>query len=261
MEGRAREAPADSAAPGAIRTYVIIFFVALLLGLAGGVALGVFAYPYPFLADIVATEKVDKPAPGQPERKVLARGTFVHANPADPIHYGKGRVTVYEGLLHLVPDFEVMPLGEILDPVIDRLATSAHRSVTQDVPADLPPIRIDAALLDRVVSNLLENAVKYSGDGAPIVVSARRDGDSMVAVTVEDGGPGVPTDQLGAIFDRFSQVEPSSSAGGSVGSSARRRWTSWLTGVRNVAPCSPVSTDSRPKSSKKRTHSATSVTP
>ena len=91
-----------------MRSYVITFFVALILGLVGGVALGVFVYPYVFLADIVATEKVDKPATGV-ERKVLARGTFVHANPSDPIHYGKGRVTVYEGLLHLEPDFEVGP--------------------------------------------------------------------------------------------------------------------------------------------------------
>jgi hypothetical protein len=41
--------------------------------------------------------------------KVLARGTFIHANPSDPIHYGKGRVTVHEGLLHLEGDFEVGP--------------------------------------------------------------------------------------------------------------------------------------------------------
>jgi hypothetical protein len=92
-----------------VRAYVITFVVALVLGLAGGVALGVFAYPYVFLADIVATEKVTPPAAGTPERKVLARGTFVHSNPSDPIHYGKGRVTVHEGLLHLEPDFEVGP--------------------------------------------------------------------------------------------------------------------------------------------------------
>ena len=93
-----------------MRAYVITFFVALVLGLAGGVALGIFVYPYIFLADIVATEKVPpKPADKQQERKVLARGTFIHANPSDPIHYGKGRVTVYEGLLHLEPDFEVGP--------------------------------------------------------------------------------------------------------------------------------------------------------
>jgi hypothetical protein len=91
-----------------VRAYVLTFLIAAALGLAGGVALGIFVYPYIFLADIVATEKVDKPATAV-ERKLLARGTFVHANPSDPIHYGKGKVTVYEGLLHLEPDFEVGP--------------------------------------------------------------------------------------------------------------------------------------------------------
>jgi hypothetical protein len=88
--------------------WLVVFAVGAGLGLAGGVALGIFVYPYLFLADIVATEKVDKPAAGV-ERKLLARGTFIHANPSDPIHYGKGRVTIYEGLLHLEPDFEVGP--------------------------------------------------------------------------------------------------------------------------------------------------------
>jgi hypothetical protein len=82
-----------------------IFVVGGALGLAGGFALGIFVYPYLFLADIVSQEKVESPA----TRKVLARGEFIHANAADPIHYGKGRVTVYEGLLHLEPDFEVGP--------------------------------------------------------------------------------------------------------------------------------------------------------
>ena len=92
-----------------MRSYVITFFVALVLGIAGGVALGVFVYPYVFLADVVATEKV-APAPANaPARKTLARGTFTHPNPSDPVHYGKGRVTVYEGLLFLEPDFEVGP--------------------------------------------------------------------------------------------------------------------------------------------------------
>ena len=92
-----------------MRSYVITFFVALVLGIAGGVALGIFVYPYVFLADVVATEKV-APAPANaPVRKTLARGTFTHPNPSDPIHYGKGRVTVYEGLLFLEPDFEVGP--------------------------------------------------------------------------------------------------------------------------------------------------------
>jgi electron transfer DM13 len=84
---------------------MLVFVVGGAFGLAGGFALGIFAYPYLFLADIVAQEKVEGTATG----KVLARGEFIHANPSDPIHYGKGKVTVYEGVLHLEPDFEVGP--------------------------------------------------------------------------------------------------------------------------------------------------------
>jgi hypothetical protein len=91
-----------------VKGFFISFAVGAVLGIAGGFALGIFVYPYVFLANIVATEKVPE-KPAGVERKVLARGTFIHANPADPIHYGKGRVTVYEGLLHLEPDFEVGP--------------------------------------------------------------------------------------------------------------------------------------------------------
>jgi len=91
-----------------VRGVLLSFIIGALLGVAGGVALGIFVYPYAFLTDIVAKEKVDKPA-GVEQRKVLARGTFIHPNPSDPIHYGKGRVTVYEGLLYLEPDFEVGP--------------------------------------------------------------------------------------------------------------------------------------------------------
>lgn len=84
---------------------ILVFAIGAVLGLAGGFALGIFVYPYIFLADIVASEKVEEPA----KRRLLARGTFIHANPSDPIHYGKGRVTIYEGLAHLEPDFEVGP--------------------------------------------------------------------------------------------------------------------------------------------------------
>ena len=73
-----------------------IFVIGGLLGLAAGFALGIFVYPYIFLADIVATEKVEQSA----AKKVVARGTVIHANPSDPIHSGKGGVTVYEDLAH-----------------------------------------------------------------------------------------------------------------------------------------------------------------
>ncbi len=42
-------------------------------------------------------------------KKVVAKGMFIHANPKDPIHYGKGGVTVYQDLVHLESGFEVGP--------------------------------------------------------------------------------------------------------------------------------------------------------
>lgn len=77
-------------------------------GLVGGIigfAVGIFAYPYIFLADIVATEEVLDAE----TRQAVATGGFIHANPSDPIHFGRGGVTVYEDLLHLESDFEVGP--------------------------------------------------------------------------------------------------------------------------------------------------------
>ena len=83
----------------------IAFVLGGLFGIGGGFALGIFVYPYIFLADIVATDTVDQAA----AQAVVAEGRFVHANPSDPIHYGKGRVTVYADLLHLESDFQVGP--------------------------------------------------------------------------------------------------------------------------------------------------------
>lgn len=88
-----------------MKKYMLALAVGTILGAAGGFALGIFVYPYIFLADIVAAERVEDAAP----RRLVARGEFIHANPGDPIHYGKGRVTVYENLVHLGADFEVGP--------------------------------------------------------------------------------------------------------------------------------------------------------
>ena len=87
-----------------IRSFVS-FVIGGLLGAATGFALGIFLYPYVFLADIVGNDKVDD----APARQVLAKGTFVHANPSDPIHYGTGDATVYHDLVHLEANFEVGP--------------------------------------------------------------------------------------------------------------------------------------------------------
>ncbi len=84
---------------------IVTFVLGGFVGVAGGIVLGIFVYPYIFLADIVATETV-----ADAETKtVVATGAFVHVDPADPLHYGKGAVTVYDDTVHLGSDFAVGP--------------------------------------------------------------------------------------------------------------------------------------------------------
>lgn len=88
-----------------ILKYLAVFVVGGLLGTGAGFAIGIFVYPYLFLADVVANE----PMTNMASKTLLARGTFIHADPSDPVHYGSGGVTVYEDAVYLAPDFEVGP--------------------------------------------------------------------------------------------------------------------------------------------------------
>ena len=83
---------------------IAIFLIGGILGTAFGVAVGFFAFPYVFSPP----EAMEKLLPAERSARV-AQGTFIHANPADPIHHGKGKVTVYERVVHLGKDFEVGP--------------------------------------------------------------------------------------------------------------------------------------------------------
>ena len=83
---------------------IAIFLLGGILGTGFGVALGFFLFPFVFPPP-AATEQLSE-ADRSP---LVATGTFVHANPSDPIHYGKGRVSVYQRTVFLEPDFEVGP--------------------------------------------------------------------------------------------------------------------------------------------------------
>src|ERR1700680_3847094 len=81
-----------------------IFLLGGVLGTAFGVALGFFLFPFVFPPPPAAEQL------GEADRvRLVAIGLFIHANPSDPIHYGKGGVSVYEKAVFLEPDFEVGP--------------------------------------------------------------------------------------------------------------------------------------------------------
>jgi hypothetical protein len=83
---------------------IVIFLIGGILGTGFGVALGFFLFPFVFPPP-PAMESL-----GEADRaRLVATGTFIHANPSDPIHWGRGKVSVYERAVFLDPDFEVGP--------------------------------------------------------------------------------------------------------------------------------------------------------
>jgi two-component system sensor histidine kinase KdpD len=92
--------------------------------------------------------------------------------------------------------------------VLDQLevaGVTANRAITVDIAEDPLEAPMDHAAIERVVQNLMENAVKYSPPGSEIAIRAWRNGDS-VEVTVSDQGIGIPAEQREAIFDKFYRL-------------------------------------------------------
>jgi len=112
---------------------------------------------------------------------------------------------------------EVFELDDVVGPIIDRLRPQlAAQVLTVDLSRSA--ILADPIFLDEIVTNLLENAAKFTPRGGPVRISSRDGGDGdHVRLTIEDGGPGIPEDAIDRIFDKFYRV-PGVGAGSRPGS-------------------------------------------
>jgi signal transduction histidine kinase len=109
-----------------------------------------------------------------------------------------------------------------LEPLLARVCASVvaneadRRDWKLEVTPELPPIWADETLLEEIVRNLVENAVRYSRPGQPIDVSARR-APGSVTISVADHGPGIPAEKQRDIFRSFFRLDQSESAPGGYG--------------------------------------------
>jgi len=100
---------------------------------------------------------------------------------------------------------EWQSIEEIVGGALYSLRYSLNNhDISTDVPISLPLLRCDAALIERVIANLLENATKYVPHGGKIHIVAQQRND-MLEVGVEDDGPGVAREQERMIFEKFSR--------------------------------------------------------
>jgi two-component system, OmpR family, sensor histidine kinase KdpD len=98
---------------------------------------------------------------------------------------------------------EWQPLEGVLGAALKRMEERlSGRPVEIDLPADLPLVPIDAVLIEQVLVNVLDNAVKHTPPGSPIDISAATAG-RFVTVEIADRGPGVAPGDEERVFDKF----------------------------------------------------------
>lgn len=117
----------------------------------------------------------------------------------------------------LVPSKEVVSIDEVIGGVLTRLAPVLRRhELLVTVRENLPDVAVDVVQLDQVLTNLLENAAKFSPAGSPISVTVAgwREG---VQVRVADKGPGIPPAERAKVFDAFVRGESTTEPGSGLG--------------------------------------------
>ena len=113
-----------------------IFLLGGVFGTGFGVAVGFFVYPFVFPpppAAEVLTEADRSP--------LVATGTFIHANPSDPVHYGEGKVSVYERTVFLESDFEVGPGPAFHVYLVPKAAIRTNADLKEQMFVDLGGLR------------------------------------------------------------------------------------------------------------------------
>ena len=105
--------------------------------------------------------------------------------------------------------FTYIDLPSLAEKVVQKLRTQTQRhTFSVDFPPDFPPVQGDYERIREVLSNLLNNAIKYSPGGGLIRVSGTVR-DNEVVISVSDEGVGIPEDEQERIFEPFSRVDSS----------------------------------------------------
>jgi two-component system sensor histidine kinase KdpD len=101
---------------------------------------------------------------------------------------------------------EWCPLEDIVGSALVRLEDSlSGREVSVKLPPPLLVVPVDPILLEQVLTNLLENAAKYTPPGSPIDIETETV-DQGVIVSVSDRGPGIPSENLEVVFEKFNRL-------------------------------------------------------
>jgi two-component system sensor histidine kinase KdpD len=114
----------------------------------------------------------------------------------------------------LQPRCTVAPLSKLTSAVVaDPPPAWSGHEVRVTLPDDLPPIDVDLVLMSRVLTNLVDNAVRHSPSGAPVLIRAAAVTPEEIELSVTDDGPGVDVGRRDEIFGLFARRDDDAGAG------------------------------------------------
>lgn len=125
------------------------------------------------------------------------------------------RLEKEEMMLRALP----LDLKTLVEEVIAEeyaLAEDKEMTLENRLPADLPAVLADRDLIQRVLVNLVDNALKFTPDGGRVWVEAQPNPEN-VQIEVVDSGPGIPLEERARIFEKFTQVQGRTGTGGGSG--------------------------------------------
>ena len=119
------------------------------------------------------------------------------------------------GAIHLQKEWH--PFEEIVGAALTRLESRLNgHQVRADFPPDLPLVLLDGVLMEQVLINLLENALKFAPPSTAIELSATGS-DHELVFAIADRGPGIPPGDEQRIFDKFYRAGPAREGGVGLG--------------------------------------------
>lgn len=118
------------------------------------------------------------------------------------------------------PDLEPVSIAELAQDVVVQFQPQAQnkkitlKAILPDEPLSL--VKADIALMERAISNLIDNAIKNTPEGGTVTINPQKE-DTKVSVKITDTGIGIPEEHIARIFDRFYQTDSSRSNESGVG--------------------------------------------
>ena len=128
------------------------------------------------------------------------------------------------------PQFEKISIAELVQDVVMQFKPQAEKrnvELTADLEGPLPMVYADIGLVERAISNLIDNAIRHTPEGGKVSIVPTNESNQEVMVAVADSGQGIPEDELSRIFERFYRVEksrtPNDSSGSGLGLAIAKR--------------------------------------